>query len=187
MSPELEKGMRCLKAFTELHEYIQEKDIGGECIMRVNSQAQKVQPGDEIYTDHLFFCFEFPIEYANMCTQVYYPEAVECFKGLDVTRVEIIPQIAAGNRYKSSDIDTEKCGLLVVIPSTLWADASSWVFYNARDIAQGLIDDVAIFTADLVMQIHELISTISTATNAVGKLISDDPEDSNYMVSYKED
>jgi hypothetical protein len=187
MNPELEKGMRCLKAFTELHEYIQDKDIGGECIMRVNSQAQKAQPGDEIYTDHLFFYFEFPIEYQSMCTQVYYPEAVECFKDLTVTRVEIIPKIAAGNRYKSTDIAQEKCALLIVIPATLWSHASSWVFYNARDIAQGRIDDVAIFTADLVMQIHELISTISTTTNAAGKLISDDPEDSNYMVSYKED
>jgi hypothetical protein len=180
----MEKGLLCVAALARLDQYIDEKDMAGECVCRVATLPAKIPPDGTLYTDTaLHFYFEFPVEYANMCVRVYYPEALEYIKGIDTVSVEVVKKIEASNRYASDE--TDKCALLFIIPKDLWRSACARVFQHHREkqyIPTAQLPPLGeLFPADLTNLMHAFVSTISQASNQHG-LISDDPDDPNYRV-----
>ena len=184
MNPEMEKGLLCIAALARLNQYIDEKDMAGECVCRVATLPAKIQPNSALYAPTaLHFYFEFPVEYANMCVRVYYPEALEYIKGINVVSVEVIKKLEASNRYKAEEDD--KCAILFIIPTDLWRNACSRVFQHGRELGSYPLPSKRpmgeLFPSDLTKLMHDFVSRISMASNQRG-LISDDPDDPNYHV-----
>jgi hypothetical protein len=197
VNPEMEKGLLCIAALARLNEYIDEKDLAGECVCRVALMHTKQKPGNAVYTDHLHFYFEFPHEYLTMCRRVYLPQAVHFLGNLKVVTVELVEKIEASNRYKEKDSE-DKCALLFAIPQDIWSPACRRVFEHGRTVvmeAGYLLPSLRtshyqslgeLFPPDLTKLMYDFVSNISMASNQAG-IISDDPTDPNYRIPMRED
>lgn len=186
MNESLTTSLLCLAALTKLHEYLQDKDLAGECMVRLNATVVSKLSNGEPDPRHMHIYFEFPIEYKNSCTQTYYPEAMEIVSGLDDITIELMPTIEAGNRYKSDGSDTVKCGLVFSMPAYRWMDACSYTFKQFSNefvqlFNQHVASPILEIADDLFQAMHNLIKTFAEACNVEGP-ISDDPDDANYKL-----
>jgi len=190
MPTELERGLKCVAALSQLHAYIQEKDLGGECTLRVDvrntdKEGVRVTAGPRA---RINFYFEFPQEYSSMCTQVYYPEAVAFTKDIDDATVELMTVIQVQNRLREDPTDIDKCGIVFEMSHRFWRDSISHILgevqkplaeaFNSHvlDPLQQIADDISAMMYDFVSIIHEATS-VSAHT---GSPISDDPDEDNY-------
>lgn len=154
MSTELDRGLRCVEALAELQQYIKEKDISGECQLRV--RAPLFTPFSLIT-----FIFEFPPEYGEMCQNVYFTEAKHIMADLEDVEVSLMPPIEAINRYNSVDVDATKCGFMITMPEKMWLEASGSVI---GEFARGIVGFVV---ADTFNTLLEFINTVQAAYDSM--------------------
>ena len=175
VTPEEERSLLALAALTKLHDYIQDKDIAGECMLRtVTNNA------DSDHVQAVRFYFEFPQEYQSMCTQVFLPEALEVTKDLDFIHVEILPHIEAKNRLHNDGED--KCGILFEFPAQRWLFAASFVLNNAMhwltQAAQGVCESIG---TELTSMMYNLVNQLSLALTPDQAPVSDDHSAPNFV------
>ena len=187
MDEKLEKALQCIAALTKLHEYLDDKDVAGECMMRIGTDFAEPHGAGPIHVRHIRFYFEFPIEYKSLCTQAFFPEAMACVGGLDTITIELMPTIEAGNRLNDPGDTPQKCGLMVMIPMEDWSNATSYILHRFADDFMGLwsrqiASPIAEITTDLFSSMHDLINQLSAATDYPNEAISDDPDDSNFKL-----
>jgi hypothetical protein len=186
MQDELECGLRGLAALSQLHAYVQEKDLTGECILRVNVIHPLVpEHSKEVPLSNIHFYFEFPADYSNMCSQVYVPEAEAIVKDVEGITVELIPNIKASNRYVGEDVLEDNCGFAFIMPERWWNKASQHVMADVGKQIVNIIDDTFVtplkeIANDLYKIMYDFVGVIQEAGVVRNHLISDDPDDPNY-------
>lgn len=186
MRDELENGLRCIAALTQLHQYIEDKDVAGECRVRVDLWRPVAhEHSDSVLLPLVKFIFEFPQEYETMCEEVYLPEAHNFAEGVEGVEIELLPLIEAINRYNSGDTDDIKCGFIFAIPERWWRLASQHTVTEVgKQFAAGVYDNLLTPFQGLASNVYKMmfdfVGTINEASLSIGKLMSNDPDDPHY-------
>ncbi len=181
LSEDEELSLLALAALTKLHDYIQDKDLADECMLRTVANERN--------SDHcqaVCFYFEFPLEYQSMCAQVFLPEALEFTKDLDFIRIELLSLIAAKNRLHTGGED--KCGVLFEFPAKRWLFAASYTLNNAMiwstEQVQGLCESLS---ASLTAMMYNLVNQLSSALTPDGAPVHSDDIHTVFDTGYQED
>jgi hypothetical protein len=162
------KAFDALVALTKMHGYLTHKDLAGECCLRV---TRGIYSGD---TREIVFNFEFPLEYKDICTQVYYPECVAYIHGLFEARVELLPDIEADNRYGTDDGAEPRCGITFHMLQKDWDDAAGEVIRQVGAGLSAFIGDVLKPYGDFIKEVYNFVCKIADASQSEQGISDDD-------------